>query len=77
MLVTFGPLGFHFSRKPHELDQICLHIAGFKTILAKIRYEINILTFMRWTRHNVDTPRVISKSVANQKIIASRDLNGK
>lgn len=67
MLVTFGPLGYYFSRKPHELDQICLHIAGFKKSLAKIKFEIQIQTCMRWSCHNVDTARVISKSVANQK----------
>jgi hypothetical protein len=30
MLVTFGPIEFHFSRMQYELDQICVHIAGFK-----------------------------------------------
>jgi hypothetical protein len=32
---------------------------------------------MRWFFHNVDTVRVTSKSVANKKIIASREFNGK
>ena len=71
MLVTFGPLEFHFSRKPYELDQICLHIAVLNKI-PKIRFEITIITIMRWSPHNVDIARVTSKSVANQKIIASR-----
>ena len=67
MLVTFGPLEFHFSRKPYELDQICLHIAGLQKNLPKIRFEIKILTFMRYSPHNIDTARVTLKSVANQK----------
>ena len=78
MLVTFGPLEFHFPRKPCKLDQIFLHIAGFKKQkLPKIRFEIQILTFMRWSPHNVGTVRVTSKPVANKKIIASREFNGK
>jgi hypothetical protein len=55
-----------------------LHIAGFKKQkLPKIRFEIQILTFMRWSPHNVGTVRVTSKPVANKKIIASREFNGK
>jgi hypothetical protein len=50
-----------------------LHIAVLNKI-PKIRFEITIITIMRWSPHNVDIARVTSKSVANQKIIASREL---